>query len=516
MQANPHGGEIGEAAKTVSSGLVNPRLLHRSVVADEADPSCDALAEAEAGDRSGQSGFRLITAGDEAFLARASLIARSQRTLDLQYYLFRADTSGALLSNSILQAADRDVRVRLLVDGWPLVFRRGETALLNSHPNVEIRLFNPVYDYNAGPVRRLIGLLAGSRRLNRRMHNKVFIADGKIVVMGGRNVGDRYFGLKEDSGFRDLDVICVGTVVTDICASFDAYWNSLATRTLSSIGIRDRSAAEFARFRNRLAGLRKQHRISRYESRLSETGLAQSLSRGKLDLTWSAARLIVDPPDKISGAGASPMSSLEQLVQLAQRVSRELLLVSPYFVPGERGISVLATLRARGVRVVLVTNSLASTDIPLVHAGYSRYRRRLLEIGVEVHETRRFFNTGQRGTKLFQLSHASLHAKAYVIDRSEVVIGSLNLDPRSMFLNTEIGVLVSNVLFAGEVARFAEEIASSACSYRLSLEGESQNMVWEGENNEGTLVRYLREPKTGLWRRLVAIVGSWFPIEDQL
>ena len=496
--------------------MVNPRLPHRSVLADESDPSCDALAEAEAGERSGLTGFRLLTAGDEAFLARASLIARSQRTLDLQYYLFRADTSGALLSNSILQAADRGVHVRLLIDGWPLVFRRGETALLNSHPNVEIRLFNPVYDFNAGLVSRLIGLLAGSRRLNRRMHNKVFIADGKIVVMGGRNVGDRYFGLRENFGFRDLDVICVGALVEDISTSFDAYWNSPVARTLSSIGIRNRSAAEFARFRNRLAGLRKQYRISRYESRLSDTSLARSLSRGTLDLTWSLARLIADPPDKISAVETSQMSPFDQLVDLAQSVSRELVLVSPYFVPGERGMSILAALRARGVRVVLITNSLASTDIPLVHAGYSRYRRRLLEIGIEIHETRRLFNAKRSRSKLFQLSHASLHAKAYVMDRSKVVIGSLNLDPRSMILNTEIGVLVSNVLFARKVARFAQDLVSSDCSYRLSLEGESQNMVWEGDDKKGKLVRYLREPDAGLWRRLEVFLASWLPIEAQL
>ena len=496
--------------------MIDPRLRHRPVLADEAETSCDALAAEEAGDRSNLTGFRLLTAGDEAFLARASMIARSQRTLDLQYYLFRSDTSGALLSNSILQAADRGVRVRLLVDGWPLVFRRAETALLNLHPNVEVRLFNPLYDFSAGPLRRLFGVLTGSARLNRRMHNKVFIADGKIVVVGGRNVGDRYFGLKEKFEFRDLDVICVGTLVGDICASFDAYWNSSVARTLPAMGLSNRSAAKFARFRNRLAGLRKQQRISDFEKRLSRTALAHSLSRGQLGLTWSPARLIVDPPDKISGIEASKLSPFEQLVELAQSVGRELILVSPYFVPGERGVSILATLRARGVRVVLITNSLASTDIPLVHAGYSRYRRRLLEIGVEIHETKRFFNTGRKRAKLLHLSHASLHAKAYVVDRAEVVIGSLNLDPRSMTLNTEIGVLVSNVLFATRVARFAEDLASGACSYRLSLEGESKNMVWEGDNRQGNAVRFLREPESGLWRRILTLFASWLPIEDQL
>jgi len=479
------------------------------------DWSCDTLADKEASGRIDQTGFRLLTAGDEAFLARASLIAQSQRTLDLQYYLFRADTSGALLSNSILQAADRGVRVRLLVDGWPLVFRNSESALLNTHPNVDIRLFNPLSDNADGPLSKLIGMLTAPRRVNRRMHNKVFIADGKIVVMGGRNLGDRYFGMNDDFEFRDIDVICVGALVKDICASFDAFWNSRSARTLHSVGIRNRSAAEFARFRNRLAGLRKQRRIARYESQLAQTGLAHSLARGQLGLTWAQARLIVDPPDKVSGTPPPQVSPLEQLVELAQSVTRELLLVSPYFVPGERGISVLATLRARGIRVVLVTNSLASTDIPLVHAGYSRYRRRLLKIGVEIHETSASPERNTKLSNLLRYSHASLHAKAYVFDRSQVVIGSLNLDPRSMVLNTEIGVLVSNVLFAEEVARYVQILSSDESSYRLRMEGESENLVWEGRGNEKR-TRYLREPKAGLWRRLIVRFASWLPIEDQL
>lgn len=490
------------------------RLHHPEALGAEWEWTCDTLA-GEAASRPDQSGFRLLTTGDEAFLARISLIARSQRTLDLQYYLFRTDASGALLSSSILQAADRGVRVRLLVDGWPLIFRNSGSALLNTHPNVEIRLFNPISGNVDGPLSRLIGLLTDPSRVNRRMHNKVFIADGKIVVMGGRNVGDRYFGMREDFEFHDIDLICAGALVKDICASFDAYWNSPVARTLRSVGIRNRSAAEFARFRNRLAGLRKQQRIFRYESQLSQTGLARNLSRGQLGLTWAGARLIVDPPDKVSGTPPAQMSPLEQLVELAQSVSSELLLVSPYFVPGERGISVLATLRARGIRIVLVTNSLASTDIPLVHAAYSRYRERLLEIGVEIHETKPSSSRKIKLSKLFQYSHASLHAKAYVFDQSRIVIGSLNLDPRSMILNTEIGVLVSNVLFAEKVARYVNDLSSNDCSYQLGLEGESRTLVWEAGDDD-TQTRYLREPKAGWWRRLVVYFASWLPIEDQL
>ncbi|MGD8787955.1 MAG: phospholipase D family protein [Burkholderiales bacterium] len=491
-----------------------PRLVGPTVHEGAQEWTCDAIAGNETQGHPGQSGFRLLDSGDEAFLARASLIARAQRSLDLQYYLFGTDTSGALLSNSILQAADRGVRVRLLVDGWSLVFRKPEAALLNLHPNVSIRLFNPVAR-DDGLFSRLISLLAESPRVNRRMHNKVFIADGKIVIMGGRNVGDRYFGFSADLEFRDLDVICAGTVVQDICASFEAYWNSPAARTLRSVGIRNRSAAEFARFRNRLAGLRKQQRIASFEAQLAATGLARDLSRGRLDLAWAQARLIVDPPDKISWIAPPELSTLDQLVELAQSVKRELLLVSPYFVPGERGLAVLRQLRARDVRVVLVTNSLASTDIPMVHAGYRRYRRDLLEIGVEVHETRRSPDDDAGSRKLFRRGRASLHAKAYVLDRKHVVIGSPNLDPRSMILNTEIGVVVSSEQFARSVARFANDLARIECSYRLGLEGESANLVWDAGNSK-TRSRYLREPGASVWRRLLVFLISSLPIEKQL
>lgn len=491
------------------------RFLDAAVLDGAKEWTCDALADSQTGGHFGETGFRLLTAGDEAFLARVSLVARAQRTLDLQYYLFGADASGALLSNCILQAADRGVRVRLLVDGWSTIWRDSQSALLNMHPNVEIRLFNPVSQFADGPLARLIAMLSNPRRINRRMHNKVFVADRKFVVVGGRNLGDRYFGVREDFAFRDIDMLCIGALVPDVCASFDAYWNSSVARTLRSVGIRNRSAIEFARFRNRLAGLRKQRRIARYEEQLSATELARELHEGRIGLIWARARLIVDPPDKISVAFPEQPSPLEQLIELAHSVTGELLLVSPYFVPGERGMAVLAALRSRGVRVVLVTNSLASTDITIVHTGYRRYRRRLLEMGVEIHETKSLPTDGEQLRSFFGPRSASLHAKAYVFDRSHVVIGSLNLDPRSMFLNTEIGVLVSNVLFAQQVSEQVKILAADDYSYQLRLEGESRSLVWEERQGAGR-TRYLREPRAGLWRRFIVCLLAWLPIEEQL
>jgi putative cardiolipin synthase len=475
----------------------------------------DAFVATLRGAIAGQSGFKLLTLGSEAFLALAVLAARAQRTLDLQYYIFRTDTTGSLLSGIVLRAADRGVRVRLLVDGFNLIGRDYHAAVLNMHPNVELRIFNTVAGHAGGPFRRLVGLVTEPRRASRRMHNKVFIADGKVAVLGGRNVGDRYFGASKEVGFGDMDVLCAGAVVADIRASFDGYWNHRAAKTLHSVGIKSRSMAEFGRFRDKISQLRKLHRDSAFGKRLAETELARALTDADLELTWAPARLIVDSPDKVAGIRQDGCSPLDQLTELANGAERELLLVSPYFVPGDRGMSVLVALRARGIRICLISNSLASTDVIAVHAAYRRYRYALLKIGVEIYEIRSLPIPGGKPKELFASGRASLHAKVYVLDRARAVVGSLNLDPRSMFLNTEIAVLIQSVSFAREIAERFDLLVSPDYSYRLCLQDGSEKLVWIDRQGE-TDKRIFREPGASIWRRLAAFVLRWLPIEDQL
>jgi putative cardiolipin synthase len=492
------------------------RVRSISPLLDERDGlTVDALVAKLNGGIAGQSGFKLLTLGAEAFLARAVLAARAQRTLDLQYYIFRTDTSGSLLFAIILRAADRGVRVRLLVDGFNLIGRDYHAAVLNMHPNVELRLFNPVAGHAGGPFRRLVGLVTEPRRANRRMHNKVFIADGKMVVLGGRNVADRYFGASDEVGFGDIDALCAGAVVADICASFDGYWHSSAAKTLQSVGIKSRSMAEFGRFRHRISQLRKRQRDSAFGKRLADTKLAQELTEAGLDLTWASARLIVDLPDKVTGVRQEGFSPFDQLTELAEGAKHELLLVSPYFVPGDRGMSVLAALRARGVRIRLISNSLSSTDVIAVHAAYRRYRYALLKIGVEIYEIKSLPYQGRKRRELFASGRASLHAKVYIFDRARAVIGSLNLDPRSMFLNTEIGVLIQSVSFAGEIGDCFDLLASPDYSYRVYLQDTSGRVVWIDRQDEVD-IQVRREPGASFWRRLAAFVLGWLPIEDQL
>jgi putative cardiolipin synthase len=492
------------------------RVRSISPLLDERDGlTVDALVATLKGAAAGQSGFKLLTLGGEAFLALAVLAARAQRTLDLQYYIFRADTTGSLLSAIVLRAADRGVRVRMLVDGFNLIGRDYQAAVLNTHPNVELRLFNPLAGHAGGPFRRLLGLVTEPERANRRMHNKVFIADGRLVVLGGRNVGDRYFGASDEVGFGDMDVLCAGAVVADICASFDGFWRNRAAKTLQSVGIKSRSMAEFGRFRHRISHLRKRQRDSAFAMRLADTKLAQELTEASLDLTWASARLIVDLPDKVAGIRQERFSPLDQLTELAKGAKRELLLVSPYFIPGDRGMSLLAALRARGIKIRLISNSLASTDVIAVHAAYRRYRYALLKIGVEIYELRSLPSQAGKRKELFASSRASLHAKVYVLDQARAVIGSLNLDPRSMFLNTEIGVLIHSVVLAGELADHFDLLVSPDYSYRVCLQDGSEKVMWMDRQDEIT-TEFFREPGASLWRRLGAFVFQWLPIEDQL
>lgn len=273
--------------------------------------------------------------------------------------------------------------------------------------------------------------------------------------------------------------------------------------------------AEFGRFRDKISQLRTLHRDSAFGKRLAETELARALTDADLELTWAPARLIVDSPDKVAGIRQDGCSPLDQLTELANGAERELLLVSPYFVPGDRGMSVLVALRARGIRICLISNSLASTDVIAVHAAYRRYRYALLKIGVEIYEIRSLPIQGRKPKELFASGRASLHAKAYVLDRARAVVGSLNLDPRSMFLNTEIVVLIESVSFAREIAERFDLLLSPDYSYRLCLQDSSEKLVWIDRQGE-TDKRIFREPGASIWRRLAAFVLRWLPIEDQL
>lgn len=481
------------------------------------DTTFRRLAATESEHRPGLSGFRLLTIGMEAFLMRAVLAELAERTLDLQYYIFRNDDTGGLLTQALIRAADRGVRVRLLVDDLNLVTREDEVVALDSHPGIEVRIFNPFVARAASPLARLAGFVADPLRLNRRMHNKSFIADNQCAIVGGRNIGDEYFEANRDFGFGDLDVLAVGPVTHEISASFDVYWNSDFAYPLAAVGFRKSVAVWMDRLRARLSGHLDRMRESAYAQSLRETDLAMQLVERKMTLEWAPAKLIVDAPEKVAAQSGSMALPIERLRALAENASRELLLVSPYFVPGAEGVEILCQIRSRGVRVRILTNSLASSDVAAVHAGYSRYRGRLLEGGIELYEFKPITQSRRKGRRvIFGSARASLHAKTYVFDRDRAIIGSLNLDPRSIYLNTELALEIDSPIIAGELAVDFEELIQPEYSYRVELDsGAASGLKWTC-TEEGRELVFHADPQASIWRRLAVVLLRLLPIEDQL
>jgi len=468
----------------------------------------------QVGAHQGRSGFRLLATGVDAFVARAVLIELADRTLDLQYYIFHGDTTGSIVIDRLIAAADRGVRIRLLLDDWGTLEKKDVVvAGLDAHPNIAIRLFNP-YVHRSG-LGKLGELVTRFARVNRRMHNKQLIADGVAVVLGGRNIGDEYFGAGELE-FQDVDVLGVGPVVGEAGATFEAYWNSEFAKPITALGQFTVDPAVFdvkrRELRERVTGLMD----SPYARALAQSELAGDLRAQTVRLHWAEAAMFADPPGKVTEpVGTRSAGYLGARIAAAARAAQsELLIVSPYFVPGRAGVASIAARGRDGLTVRILTNSLAATDVWLVHAGYRKYRRPLLEQGVRLYELKPSAGGPPRPKGTAGSSRASLHGKTFVFDRSSVFIGSVNLDPRSLEQNTEDGVLVRSIELASEVARLFEQWAGPAVAYEVRPAGGMTGapLEWIG-SSDGQVVRFRHEPEAGFWRRLGAAVFSRLPID---
>lgn len=465
----------------------------------------------------GRSGLYPLGGGLEAFLARLALADTADRSLDIQYYIWHGDTTGCLMLERVMRAADRGVRVRLLLDDLGTAAKDEMLLAIDAHRNVEVRLFNPVAQRSA----RGLGILADFGRVNRRMHNKSFTADNQVTILGGRNIGDEYFEAQSDLDFSDLDVMAAGPVVDEVSSSFDHYWNSPAAFPITVLGGQTPTGDEIARLRGELRAFAESRQASAYAEEVRQSEVADDLLRGELPFFWGTAALVYDSPAKADPAAAKGMYRLLPKLRPAfDAIEQELLVVSPYFVPGKAGVAFFHELHERGVRVSILTNSLASSDVSAVHAGYAKYRKPLLQAGVRLYEVNPTGDIrGKRkvGKKLTGgvggSSRASLHAKVFVLDRRKVFVGSLNLDPRSVDINTEIGILFDNPELGRLVAERIDETMRTDC-YRISIDDDG-NLTWTGQES-GQEVRYENEPHAGVWRR----IGVWFlsllPLEDQL
>ncbi len=493
-----------------------PDLQYRTVSNAFGTPETTELGQffaAEMAANPGLSGLTLMTTGETSFRSRAGLANLAEKTIDAQYYIWDVDTSGSILAERILRAADRGVRVRLLLDHVTTKDTDFRFARLDRHPNIEIRLFNPF----ANRTFREFELAFSFERLNHRMHNKAFIVDNAIAIVGGRNIGDNYFGVDAAANYRDLDLAMVGPVVQDVSKSFDVYWNSELAVPVAAV-IKERlDAEEFEAAKEQLYGWVQAQTDFPYPIDVTGDALLALLEERRGDLIWAPARALYDAPDKLETQEAA---IADELIGIGGEQDHEIVFEAGYFVPTAEVHERDQAKWRKGVRQRLLTNSLATNDVIAVHAAYARSRRELLANGVELYELRPDAPELKRGWSLLAgRSQASLHTKAIVADRKIVVIGSFNLDPRSIGLNTEIVILVESTAFAERVLAYLDEGVRPDNSYHVMLETDAETgderIVWVTEI-DGEEVRYYQEPLVGPWRRFLIWAIGLLPIQDQL
>ncbi|MGH8158021.1 MAG: phospholipase D family protein [Rhodanobacter sp.] len=477
---------------------------------------------AQVGQHIDESGFRLLTLSNNALMSRVALADHAQHSIDLQYYIFNNDATGRLIAQRLLAAADRGVRVRLLIDDINVHNEIDMLNALNAHPNIKVRLFNPFHTRNPSILSKTTQFLLDAHRLNRRMHNKSFIVDGNVAVIGGRNIGDAYFDAGSDTNFRDLDLIAIGPVVKDASHAFDEYWNCDAAIPVTAFHGKRASHYDLAKLRVDLAHDARAFAQSDYaQATLDQLPNGPSADRPGAWF-WGSATLVADQPAKIDADNARDERSLRigpQIKSMIDQAQQDVLLISPYFVPGDKGTQYLTGLASHGIAVKVLTNSLASTDEAAVHAGYSRYRRPLLEGGVQLYELRAAAGVEQPVTAKGTSSGVSLHAKAIVVDQQVVFIGSMNMDQRSKLLNTEMGIIVDCPQLAVAVTQFFDTATLPATAYHVVLTAHDSphggRMEWQASDG-GKPVIFHRDPEATMKRRLEVDLLRLMPIERML
>lgn len=511
--------------------------------------------QAQAINHPGASGFHLLPTGIDAFAARASLLDRAEKTLDLQYYIFHDDLTGKFVYDRLMAAADRGVRVRLLLDDW---HQTPETdwllATMASHPNIEVRLFNPFGTHRRTFLARSLRMAFGPNRLRGRMHNKAFIADNSVAIVGGRNIGAEYFGAGDEFNFYDTDIMAVGPIAREVSAIFDDYWNCVLAVPISALVSRRPTGDDLKSARRDLETQREGLQKSTYWLKVQASELLKRLDAGQVPLIWGQAEVLSDYPLKCIDPDDSRqvVKMTQKLKGILETAQSELLMVTPYFVPGQAGMRLLRKMRGRNLTIKIITNSFLSTDAPLAQIGYMRYRKDLLRAGVELYEIKptlvqlqhdqdrrqfggdfrrlcySFIQGGgsliQRGASRIQIggssiqyggsSRGALHAKTFVLDRQTVFVGSFNFDPRSMRLDTQNGIAIRSPELADQAAYLFAKGISPARTYRVTLLG-GDDLVWVSEE-DGKEVRYYQEPLSRFWPRLTLRGLFWLTPELML
>jgi putative cardiolipin synthase len=498
---------------SLPSGVQRPVSQAVSNVADTGLAKISAANTPE--DKRQLSGFRLLPAGDQAFNARIALARRAEKTLDVQYYLIAHDTSGLQFLRELRDAAARGVRVRILVDDLYAIGQDELLAALAGHANVEVRMFNPLPVRNGGLASRVVFSMHQFSRINGRMHNKLFIADNAFSVSGGRNIADEYFGRSEPANFIDMDILSSGPVVRELSNVFDRYWNSEHTYPVQSLTpVIDAEAARRF-FEERVQAVAKDHPVAARDP-LGRASVEAQLASGRLEQHFASVQVHADAPAKIDGVNAAKLDGtvMSGKLDLVRAAKSDVLVASPYFIPGSTGLAAMKEAIGNNVRLTVMTNSIATTDEPLVHFGYARYRRAMLKMGVTLYEL--MPTDGRKSDSLGEL-HASLgrlHAKLAVVDSRFLFIGSMNMDGRSARWNTEVGLVIDSPELADEVASLLkrERLPSS---YKLRMASDDQRIEWVAGKDANEVV-HADEPHASWGQQLRLSLVSMFVEEDLL
>jgi putative cardiolipin synthase len=521
-------GAVLGACATLPPGASYPKISSIALEhPEETRLGGEFLAQARA--HSGFSGFHILALGVDGFQIRAQMIDAAERTLDVQYFIFRGDDTGRLLTDALLRAADRGVRVRVLIDDGDTIAGDEQIVALNVHPSIELRIFNPFGYRGHSSLRRGLEILSHSERLDRRMHNKLLVVDNSVALVGGRNIGNEYFQVDPDAQFADDDVFAVGPVAAELSGTFDEFWNSrFAIPADAFVDVRHGGkalAAHRERARWHPAEVVKTSAVdgTDYVTRIASGEPYAGLISGRVPLVWAASHVVCDSPEKervVSGSLPGRLMARD-VIERIRLVQSELLMVTPYLVPSADELTALQELRARGATVRILTNSFESSKGLLVHAGYARYRRPLLRSGVELYEARALIGSAKGSGETSRLSRYGtygLHAKLFVFDREKVFIGSMNFDKRSKHLNTEVGVIIDSPELAVQVAARFQAMVQPQNAYALGFElghGATSRLEWHTQE-KGVLLDYHQEPGSRAWQRLAIHALSHVPVTSEL
>ncbi len=504
---------LGVAAILVLAGCAGLPVIDRGPITSTAIPLAEQTTLGRIANayrpEPDHSGFRLLPLGTYSLDTRFQLARRAEVSLDVQYYHFEMDETGRWLLRALRDAAERGVRVRLLIDDFYTGGGQDEYFLaFAAHKNVEVRLYNPFCCWRErGQIGRFIGSTGEWGRVNHRMHNKLFIADGAMAVIGGRNVANEYFLRSTGENFIDVDAFTVGFVVPPLQDLFDRYWNSDPVYPIHTVTRSLKSDPELRAWFEERTGAKHTPPPEPLPSNdvLGYGPISEELDLGRLGLHWGYAYVFADHPDKPfdgkAGGELLETSVTYNAFEALRKTTKELVLSSPYLVPGKIGMDLFKELRDKGVKITLMTNSLGSTDEPIVHAGYSQYREPMLELGIDLYEISSSRVKRNRRMNLFGASLGRLHAKTAVFDRKTLFVGSMNLDPRSATINTELGAVIESPELARELLRVID-IDRLQSAYRVRLAPSGDRCEWLSMEEDDSLVVLTEEPDSSPWQRI--------------